>query len=85
MMNVLKLYRCPNCITKKKHKSNLIKRKNGLECNNCKDFFPFYKKLPVMLLFKNDFYHVKKALTSAKYRVNKYENKFIKNFTKKLD
>ena len=75
------LYRCPSC----KVKSFLRNKKNGLECRSCKDFFPFYKKIPVMLSFNNDFYHLKKALTSAKQRVNKYESKSSKIITKKLD
>ena len=66
------IYKCPNCSSKKK---GFLKKKNkGLECLSCKSFFPYYKKLPVMLTFKNDFYHLKKALTTAKHRVNKFEN-----------
>ena len=80
MNKLSQLYRCP-C----KKKSFLRKKNQGLECKHCKEFFPFYKNLPVMLLFSNDFYHLKKALTSAKYRVNKYESKSTKIITEKLD
>jgi len=69
------IYKCPDCLTKKVKKScSLFLKKNGLECKVCKSFYPYYKKLPVLLTFKNDFYHLKKALTIAKHRVNKFEN-----------
>ena len=45
-----------------------------MKCKKCKNFYPYYKKLPVLLTFGNDFYHLKKALTFAKHRVNKFEN-----------
>lgn len=81
MKKLNQLYKCPRCITNKKVKALLQIKKKGLECKNCKDFFPFYKNLPVMLLFDNDFYHLKKALTNAIQRVNKYESKSSKIFT----
>jgi uncharacterized protein YbaR (Trm112 family) len=68
-----KFYTCPFCSAKKFR--HLLKiNKVGLVCNNCKEFYPIYKGLPVLLTFQNDFYHLKKALTPAKYRVNKFEH-----------
>ena len=34
--------------------------------------YPIYKKIPIMLSEKGDFFHLKKALLPAKYRVKKY-------------
>jgi hypothetical protein len=71
-MKVHSIYKCPSCPSKKKY--SLVKKNKGLRCVICKSFFPYYKNIPVMLTFKNDFYHLKKALTFAKDRVNKFEN-----------
>lgn len=74
-MNKHKVYICPNCASKKIKKNiSLFFKKKGLQCKACNGFYPYYKKLPVLLTFENDFYHLKKALTHAKHRVNKFEN-----------
>tara|TARA_B110000483_G_C17917601_1_gene435521 strand:- start:394 stop:600 length:207 start_codon:yes stop_codon:yes gene_type:complete len=54
--------------------SNLDDKENYLECIDCKSFFPKYKNRPVMFTDENDFYHLRKALLPAKYRINKYGN-----------
>ena len=61
---------CPNCKTDKK-----LKFKNKLlVCKKCKEVYPLFRGIPVMLTKKNDFFHLKKALLPAKYRVEKYGN-----------
>ena len=72
-MNIHKIFKCPNC-AKKKNNSDLIKRQKSLICANCKTFYPYYKGIPVLLKIEDDFYHLKKALSPAEYRVHKYEN-----------
>ena len=68
-----KVFKCPDCSSKNKI-NTLIKKKNSLICKNCKAFYPTYKGVPVLLNFDDDFYHLKKALSPAKYRVYKYED-----------
>ena len=59
---------CPNCRKDKK-----LKQINKLLiCTNCKEVYPIFNGIPVMLTKKNDFFHLKKALLPAKYRVEKY-------------
>tara|TARA_B110000037_G_C17087950_1_gene492768 strand:- start:1144 stop:1359 length:216 start_codon:yes stop_codon:yes gene_type:complete len=58
---------CTNC-----KKSKILNFKDHLKCSNCDFFYPKYEGVPVMLNDKNDFYHLRKALLPAKYRVNKY-------------
>ena len=72
-MNNHKIFKCPNC-AKKKISCNLIKKQKSLICKNCKTFYPYYKGVPVLLKIEDDFYHLKKALSPAEYRVHKYEN-----------
>jgi len=70
-----KIYTCPECSSKNiNSNSHLYISSKGMKCKKCKNFYPNYKKLPVLLTFGNDFYHLKKALTFAKHRVNKFEN-----------
>ena len=59
---------CPNCKTNKKLK--LINK--ILVCRKCKEAYPKFNGVLVMLTKKNDVFHVKKALLPAKYRVEKY-------------
>lgn len=61
---------CCNCRTNKK----LKKIKNILYCKSCKEAYPILNGTPVMLTKKNDFFHLKRALLPAKYRVEKYGN-----------
>jgi uncharacterized protein YbaR (Trm112 family) len=61
---------CCNCKSSKKLKLS----KKILVCKNCKEIYPILKGVPVMLTKKNDFFHVKKALLPAKYRIEKYGN-----------
>tara|TARA_B100000575_G_C22705515_1_gene426010 strand:- start:176 stop:385 length:210 start_codon:yes stop_codon:yes gene_type:complete len=59
---------CPNCRTNK-----ILKQNNKLLiCTKCKEVYPVLNGVPVMLTKKNDFFHLKKALLPAKYRVEKY-------------
>lgn len=61
---------CPSCKANKK-----LKKKNKLlVCTLCKEVYPIFNNTPVMLTKKNDFFHLRKALLPAKYRVNKYGN-----------
>ena len=71
MVKLIKYLRCLNCIKKKKN-SKLHKVKNFLLCKECGEVYPIYKKIPIMLSEKGDFFHLKKALLPAKYRVEKY-------------
>ena len=59
---------CPNCRTDKKLKQN----NKLLVCTKCKEVYPVFNGIPVMLTKKNDFFHLKKALLQAKYRVEEY-------------
>ena len=68
-----KIFKCPECSYKDK-KNKLIKKNKFFICNNCKTFYPLYKGLPVLLTREDDFYHLRKALSPAKYRVFKYED-----------
>ena len=68
-----KIFQCPEC-TKNILKAQLILKNKKLICKKCKAFYPFYKGLPVLLRNEDDFYHLKKALSPAKYRVEKYED-----------
>ena len=72
-MIVHKIFKCPVCAKKRKSSKLLIIKKNFL-CNNCKSYYPCYKKFPVLLTLEEDFYHLKKALMPPKYRVFKYGN-----------
>jgi uncharacterized protein YbaR (Trm112 family) len=72
-MKVHKIFKCPSCIKNRKSCKLVIKKKFFI-CNNCKSFYPCYKKFPVLLTLEEDFYHLKKALMPAKYRVFKYGN-----------
>ena len=72
-MKMLTHLRCIKCLKKSK-KKKLFKNKNFLLCKTCGECYPFYKKTPILLSFENDFFHLKKALTPAKYRVRKYGN-----------
>ena len=63
-----KILRCPNCIVKKKQGFLKIYKKK-LICGNCSDYFPIYNGVPIMLTNKNDFYHLRKALLPARYRI----------------
>ena len=75
IMKKHKIFKCPICIAKKvKKDGSLFYKDKGLICCSCNSYYPLYKNLPVLLTFKNDFYHLKKALSHAKYRVNKFEN-----------
>ncbi len=53
---------------------SLQNQTDHLTCDACNNYFPKYNGIPVMLTDKNDFYHIRKALLPAKYRVNKYGN-----------
>jgi uncharacterized protein YbaR (Trm112 family) len=53
---------------------SLQDEKDHLICSKCSNYFPKYNGIPVMLTNTNDFYHIRKALLPAKYRVNKYGN-----------
>jgi len=66
-----KIFKCPNCISKNK-RGNLKILKNYYICTSCEEFYPFYKGFPVLLTKEGDFYHLKKALSPAKYRVFRY-------------
>jgi|TARA_B110000971_G_C19844841_1_gene424312 uncharacterized protein YbaR (Trm112 family) len=68
-----KVFKCPECSSQNK-KNILTKKDKGFICKNCNSFYPIYKGIPVLLSTEDDFYHVKKALSPAKYRVCKYEN-----------
>lgn len=59
------------CIRCKKNKKLKILKKI-LFCNSCKEAYPVLNGIPVMLIKSNDVFHLKKALLSAKYRVEKY-------------
>ena len=73
MTKAHKILRCPKCIKKNK-KNSLINYKNYLLCNNCDEYYPKYKGTPIMLTNEDDFYHIRKALLPARYRVVKFEN-----------
>ncbi len=68
-MNVNKYLICIAC-----NSSKLNEEEEYLECMKCKSYFPKYKGVPVMLTDENDFYHLRKALLPAKYRINIYED-----------
>tara|TARA_B100000902_G_scaffold399986_1_gene474275 strand:- start:6501 stop:6719 length:219 start_codon:yes stop_codon:yes gene_type:complete len=70
-MKLLKYLRCINCIKRKKN-SKLYKLKNKLSCRVCGENYPIFKNIPIMLSEKGDFFHLRKALMPAKYRVKKY-------------
>ena len=70
MKDKLKIYSCPKCFQKK-----FIYKKDHLICKPCDEYYPIYKNIPIMLTIKNDFYHLKKALTPAKFRVFRYNEK----------
>lgn len=72
-MKILNHLRCLNCL-KKKINNKLYKQKNILYCKNCRESYPVYKNIPIILSEKGDFFHLRKALMSAKYRVKKYGN-----------
>ena len=72
-MSTNRVFKCPACIKRKKS-GILQKKKNCLICKKCNAFYPYYKGLPVLLTIEDDFYHLKKALSPAKYRVFKYGN-----------
>ncbi len=68
-----KVFKCPSC-AKKRKKNTLVKKNKSLICKKCNTFYPYYKGVPVLLTIQDDFYHLKKALSPAKYRVHKYED-----------
>ena len=70
-MKMLNHLRCLNCLKKKRY-SKLYKQKNRLNCKNCKESYPIYKNIPIILSEKGDFFPLRKALMSAEYRVKKY-------------
>ena len=72
-MELLKYLRCLNCI-KRRINSKLYKSKNNLYCKKCGESYPIYKNIPIILSEKGDFFHLRKALMSAKYRIKKYGN-----------
>ena len=61
---------CINCKNKKK----LIKKPFFFKCSKCNYYYPTYNGIPVILNDCNDFYHLRKSLLPAKYRINKYED-----------
>lgn len=67
MKKQLQIYNCAKCL-----KKNFIYKKNCLVCKSCNEYYPIYKNTPIMLTIENDFYHLKKALTPAKFRVFRY-------------
>lgn len=71
-MKEIKIFKCPKCVKNKK--GSLKKINKGFVCKNCDEFYPVYCGYPVIMSFEEDFYHLKKALSPAKYRVHKYED-----------
>ena len=71
-MKKKKILICPKCVINKSGVSKLIIKNSFLICAKCKEYYPIYKGFPVMLTKNNDFYHLKKALSPAKYRVYEY-------------
>lgn len=66
MKKKYKIFNCAKC------KKKVTYKKNYIICNNCNEYYPIYKNVPIMLTLENDFYHLKKALTPAKFRVFKF-------------
>ncbi len=70
-MKILKILKCIKCI--KKNKSSVLKLKkkeNIITCMKCKEVYPVYNGIPVILSKEGDFHHLRRALLPAKYRIN---------------
>ena len=68
-MKLIKILRCLKCLKKNKN-SKLKIKKNVIVCSKCKEAYPIYEGVPVMLSKEGDFHHLRRALLPAKYRVN---------------
>ncbi|HAM37840.1 MAG TPA: hypothetical protein DCP53_00345 [Elusimicrobia bacterium] len=66
MSELLKMLRCPHCVTRGK-KGFLMFSGKWFICKepDCQRKYPVYKGIPIMLTREGDFYHYKRALEKA--------------------
>lgn len=70
-MKILKILRCLNCIKKGRNsKLNYLKKENVITCPKCREKYPVYEGIPVIVSKSGDFHHLRRALLPAKYRVS---------------
>lgn len=70
-MKILKILKCIKCIKKNKSSKLLLKKKeNIISCSMCKQVYPLYNGIPVIISKEGDFHHLRRALLPAKYRIN---------------
>jgi uncharacterized protein YbaR (Trm112 family) len=70
-MKIIKILRCIECLIKKKNSKLKVDKKNKvISCLKCKEKYPIYENIPVIISKSGDFHHLRRALLPAKYRVN---------------
>jgi uncharacterized protein YbaR (Trm112 family) len=70
-MKILKILKCIKCLKKSKKSILKLKKKdNIISCSTCKEVYPVYEGIPVILSKEGDFHHLRRALLPAKYRIN---------------
>lgn len=68
-IQILSIVRCLRCLKKKINSKVKVKNKIII-CIKCKEVYPMYEGVPVLISKKGDFHHLRRALLPAKYRIS---------------